>query len=122
MWLKVLFPSHLLRRNDALKQQFSNLYAPKNFYLCGLYLSMFTILEIKTKKLKKILLIHLKRTITNSLHININNMFLMKNNCFPKQKQFSGKRDAVSLCNVCITKDSWVLRSASAFILWQYHM
>lgn len=86
MWLKVLFPSHFLRGNGAQKQQSSNLYAPKNFYLCGLYLSMFTILEIKTEKLKTLLLIHLKKPITNSLHVNINNMFLMKNNYFPKHK------------------------------------
>lgn len=34
------------------------LRTPKNLCLCGLYLSIFTILGIKTEKLKKNLLIH----------------------------------------------------------------
>lgn len=36
----------------------------------------------------------------NSLHVNVDNMFLMEKNCFPKQKYFSEKRGVVTLFHV----------------------
>lgn len=53
--------------------------------------STFSILKIKTEDILKYLLIYVKVTIINSLHVNINNVSLMKNNCFPRQKKKSEK-------------------------------
>lgn len=53
----------------------------KSFYLCKLYISIFTVLEMKTGGFFKYLLVYLKYG--NKLITWINNIF-NKSNCFPK--------------------------------------
>lgn len=52
---------------------------------------------IKRYNIYKYLAIHFK--ITNLVHVNINIIFIMKNNCFPKQTKF-GEKSAIVL-HVC---------------------
>lgn len=59
---------------------------PKTFYLCLLCLLIYFILEIKTETSK--IVIHFKTV--NSLHVNINNIFLWKITIF-QTKTVSGK-------------------------------
>lgn len=67
-----------------------NFYTLKNnlelqgLCLLLLHLTIFTIIKNKIEKVFKVSLPHFKRTIINSLYVNINNIF-MRNNCFPKQ-------------------------------------
>lgn len=61
----------------------------------------------------------------NTLHVNMNNIF-MKLNVFSKQNYFGEKSigfigfQAPLISG--LTKDSWILISASDFNLLQYHM
>lgn len=66
---------------------------PKNFCLCGLYLLMLTLLEIKTEKFQY-LHIHLFKIIINLLHVNLTTYFVKKN-YFPKQKSVLKKDHCV---------------------------
>ena len=55
---------------------------PKYFYFCGLYLLIFTILEIKTEKINYVLIKNNKYL----LYVNIN-IFIKITIFFPKQKK-----------------------------------
>ena len=61
------------------------------------------------------------------MHVNINNTFFMKSNCFSKQKRLVRRVVVfyilqISLKCLALIEDSWVLLSASAFNLLSYHM
>lgn len=67
-----------------------NFYTLKNnlelqgLCLLLLHLTIFTMIKNKIEKVFKDSLTHFKRTVINSLYVNINNIF-MRNNRFPKQ-------------------------------------
>ena len=54
------------------------LKTPKNLCICGFYLLIFTVLEVKTEKLTNLF----KIIIINTLHAKINYILLMKRTTF----------------------------------------
>lgn len=67
---------------------------------------IFTVLETETEKFKKVVSIHLKRTILNLLYVSVNHVF-MKNNRFPKNKNMSELGTPLMPARI---EDSYILR------------
>lgn len=101
-------------------QSWKLLRIPK-YFLYGLYVSIYTTLEVKSDFL---FFNSLKTTIIKLLHVNTNNIF-MKNSCISQNKKVSEKNrhcfTFVKISSVFgLIDDSWILISSSAFNMFCY--